>query len=100
MSYDLDSLKDNINITDGFNLLHHNSRSLLAEGRLPDYGVLLESINNPFHIIGLSETWLNLENTDDAVIEGFDHIYVVRPTDCSINNKETGGGLSFLLERV
>ena len=99
MSYDLDSLKHNINVTDGFNLLHHNSRSLLAEGRLPDYGVLLESIDNPFHIIGLSETWLNLENTDDAVIEGFDHIYVVRPTDCSINNKETGGGLSFFIRK-
>ena len=70
-------------MSDGFNLLHHNSRSLLTEGRMVNYEVLLDSINNPFHILGLSETWLKQENVNDVEIEGFDHIYVVRPTDGS-----------------
>ena len=95
MSYDIDSLKNNIHITDGFNLLHHNTRSLLTEGRMIDYGVLLDSINNPFHIIGLSETWLKQDNVNDVEIEGFEHIYLVRPTDGINSNKESGGGLSF-----
>ena len=99
MSYDIDSLKNNISIDDGFNLLHHNTRSLLTEGRITDYGVLLHSINNPFHILGLSETWLKQENVNDAEIEGYEHIYLVRPTDGSNNNnnREIGGGLSFFI---
>ena len=81
MSYDIDSLKNNINIDDGFNLLHHNTLSLLTEGRMVDYGVLLDSINNPFHILGLSETWLKLENVNNAEIEGYEHIYSIRPSN-------------------
>ena len=99
MSYDIDSLKNNIHITDGFNLLHHNTRSLLTEGRMIDYGVLLDSINNPFHIIGFSETWLNQDNVNDAEIEGFEHIYLVRPTDGINSDKESGGGLSFFIRQ-
>ena len=99
MTYDIDSLKNNIHITDGFNLLHHNTRSLLTEGRMIDYGVLLDSINNPFHIIGLSETWLKQDNVNDVEIEGFEHIYLVRPTDGINSNKESGGGLSFFIRQ-
>ena len=95
ISYDIDSLKDNISIADGLNLLHHNTRSLLTEGRMTDYGVLLHSINNPFHIMGLSETWLKQENVNDVEIEGYEHIHLDRPTEGINYNKETGGGLSF-----
>ena len=98
-SYDIDSLKTNINLDDGFNLLHHNSRSLLAENRMVNYEVLLDSINNPFHILGLSETWLKPENVNDVEFDDYDHIYIVRPIDGNNDNKETGGGLSFFIRK-
>ena len=62
MPYDLDSLKNNIKLDDGFNIFHHNSRSLLCEDRLVNYGVILDSINNPLHLIGFTETWLILKS--------------------------------------
>ena len=55
-SYDLDSLRNNLNINNGFNILHHNTRSLLAEGRLDEYNFILNMLNNPFHILAFSET--------------------------------------------
>ena len=98
MSYDIDSLKNNIKLDNGFNVLHHNSRSLLAEGRLTDYGILLESIDNPFHILGLTETWLKPNNANNVEIEGFEYIHSIRPTD-SVSDKESGGGLSFFIKQ-
>ena len=53
-AYDLDSLKDKISLSNGFNLWHHNSRSILKEGRKDEYDILLESINNPFHVMAFS----------------------------------------------
>ena len=35
MSYDIDSLKNNIKLDNGFNVLHHNSRSLWQRVGLP-----------------------------------------------------------------
>ena len=72
MPYDLDSLKNNIKLDDGFNIFHHNSRSLLTEDRLVNYGVLLETINNPIHIIVFTETWLKSDNVDSVEIEGYE----------------------------
>ena len=70
--------------------MHHNSRSILTEGRIEEYEVLLEAIDNPFHIIAFSETWLKDENVNTVSFEGYEHIYLTRPTD--------GGGLSFFVE--
>ena len=85
MTYDVDSLKGNIRIDKGFNLMHHNSRSILAEGKMEEYDILLETIDNPFHILAFSETWLKEENVNNISFEGYEHIYITRPTD--------GGGL-------
>ena len=90
MAYDTDSLKSNIRIDKGFNIMHHNSRSILAEGKMEEYEVLLETIGNPFHILAFSETWLKEENVNNINFDGYEHIYLTRPTD--------GGGLSFFVK--
>ena len=77
-AYDTDTLKGNISINDGFNLLHHNSRSILKEGRMDEYELLLESINNPFHIMAFSETWLRSDNVDRVRFQDFEHVYNIR----------------------
>ena len=95
MAYDIDSLKGNISKTDGFNLWHHNSRSILKEGRMDEYEILLESINNPFHIMGFSETWLKIDNVDRVGFQDFDHVYNIRPLYDDMLEKEARGVLSF-----
>ena len=93
---DIDTLKNNVKLDDGFNILHHNSRSLLAGGKLENYGVLLETNENPFHVIGLTETWLRPDNANTIDLEGYEHIYAVRS---EINDsKNWGGGLSFFIK--
>ena len=98
MAYDIDRLKGNISISDGFNLWHHNARSILKEGKLDEYELLLESINNPFHIMAFSETWLKTSNCDRASFQDFDHIYNIRPLNGEIDDKEGGGGLSLFIK--
>ena len=93
-TYDLDTLKGNINANDGFNLMHHNSRSLLAEGRVEDYEVLLDSLNSPFHVLGFSETWLKLEDIGNVSFYGYEHVYSDRPVSTrneDSEDKEAGG---------
>ena len=97
--YDLETLKDNISIENGFNLLHHNARSLLTEGKLDEYGVLMDSLGNPFHILGFSETWLHPENVNVANFEGYEHVYNVRPP-LPDNDRRTGEELSLVLRNV
>ena len=98
-AYDIDSLKNNISLlNNGFNLMHHNSRSLLTEGRVEEYEVLLDSVNNSFHILALSETWLKVDNVDNVIFYGYEHIYNLRPISDNNEDKDTGGGLSFFIK--
>ena len=88
-----DSLKGNISVTDGFNLWHHNSRSILKEGRMDEYEILLNSTNYPFHIMAFSETWLRNDNVDRVCFQDYEHVHSIRPLNNDIDNKEAGGGL-------
>ena len=97
-SYDLDSLRNNLNINNGFNILHHNTRSLLAEGRLDEYNFILNMLNNPFHILAFSETWLKSDNANNILIEGFEHVFIVRPP-VGNNLRNVGGGLSLFIKQ-
>ena len=93
MAYDTDTLKGNFSITDGFNLWHHNSRSILKEGRIDEYDMLFETINNPFHIMAFSETWLKIDNVDRVSFQDYDHVYNIRPLNGGIDEREAGGGI-------
>ena len=98
MAYDLDTLKGNISTSDGFNIWHHNSRSILKEGRMDEYEMLLESIENPFHILAFSETWLKVDNVETVSFQDYDHVYCIRPLDGGIDDREAGGGLSLFMK--
>ena len=56
-SYTLNNFSDsNITKCKSFNLFHHNSRSILSEGRLDEYSVMLKEIDNPFQMLAITET--------------------------------------------
>ena len=59
-----DFYKSNINKNDSLNIFHNNARSILSDGRMDDYKDLLGYINNPFHILAFTETWLRPDNVD------------------------------------
>ena len=44
----VDFYKSNINNDKSLNIMHNNSRSLLKEGRMDEYNILLDYIKNPF----------------------------------------------------
>ena len=87
-AHDIDTLKGNISISEGFNLWHHNSRSILKEGKMDEYEMLLGSINNPFHIMAFSETWLRYDNVDRVSFKDYDHLYNIRPSNHSTDEKK------------
>ena len=91
-----DFYKSNIN-DNSFNIMHNNSRSLLKEGRIDEYEILLDYIKNPFHILAFTETWLMPENMNTANFEGYDCSHVIRPTDNHFDFKEKGGGISIFI---
>ena len=82
------------------NLMHHNVRSILSEGKLGEINKLLHDINNPFHIIAFTETWLCSDNFDQAKFDQFEHIYKIRPTDNQFDMKNRGVGYQFSLGRI
>ena len=57
-SYTIDEFRDiNICTSKAINIMHHNSRSILSQGKLDNYEDFLDLLGDPFDIIGLSETW-------------------------------------------
>ena len=98
-SYTIDELKDtNINTSGGFNIMHHNCRSILSHGKLDNYYNLLDLLGNPFDIIGLTETWLNASNVNTPMFNEYkyNHVYQTRTLD-NFESKERGGGLSLFI---
>ena len=59
-SYTPETFSGNIDSKGSLNILHHNVRSNLTEGKKDEIDLLLNTINNPFHILAYTETWLNL----------------------------------------
>ena len=71
-AYDMDTFESSgITNNGSLNIMHHNSRSILTEGRMDDYNILLDTINNPFHVMGFSETWLNKSNSGSVTFDGY-----------------------------
>ena len=96
--YTIDELRDiNISKQGNFNIMHHNCRSILSEGKLDEYDTMLKSLKNPFHIIGLTETWLNTDNADTVILNDYNHIFKIRPIDDN-EFKDQGGGISLFIK--
>ena len=97
-SYTPESLRDNIDTKGTLNIYHHNVRSILADGRKDEIDIMLDTINNPFHILAFTETWLKHDNCETISFNDYEHIYKIRPIDHLLDTKESGGGLSIFIK--
>ena len=96
-TYDMnDFYKSKVGKTNSLNIFHNNARSILSDSRLDDYNTLLDYINNPFHILAFTETWLKSDNKDLVIFKGYKECHLIRPIDEHFDFKESGGGYLFL----
>jgi hypothetical protein len=73
---------------ESLSIFHVNIRSLRKN--FSKLVLLLDSIDNKFNLIILTETWLKSHNADLFKIEGYDHEHITRST--------TGGGVSIYIK--
>ena len=85
-------------MNNSLNIIHNNARSILTDGRMDDYNNLFDYINNPFHILAFTETWLRSDNVDNVIFEGYNDIHFLRPRDEQFDFKESGGGISVFIK--
>ena len=98
-SYTPESLCGKINTKGTLNIFHQNVHSILKDGRKEDIDIMLDTINNPFHILAFTETWLKLDNLGTVKFKDYEHIYKIRPMDNHFDMKERGGGLSIFIKK-
>ena len=55
-SYTPESLCGKINTKGTLNIFHQNVHSILKDGRKEDIDIMLDTINNPFHILAFTKT--------------------------------------------
>ena len=99
-SYTPETFCDNIDSKGSLNILHHNVRSILKEGRKDEIDILLNNINNPFHILAYTETWLKTDNVGSIYFNDYEHVYNIRPIDNFFDMKNSGGGVSFFIKKI
>ena len=75
------------------NIMHHNARSILSEGRMDDYEHLFGTLNNSFHIFAFTETWFKSDNCHTVKFNGYNSSHMIRPVNVNDNNKTQGGGI-------
>ena len=71
-----------------FSIFHLNIRSLPKHHN--EFSCYLENFKVNFNVIGLTETWLKLENCDLYQLDGYNHINQCR-------NGRSGGGVSLFI---
>ena len=93
-----DFYKSDITMNNSLNIMHNNARSILTAGRIDDYNNLLDYINNPFHILAFTETWLRSDNVDRVIFKDYNDVHLLRPIDEQFDFKESGGGISVFIK--
>ena len=97
-TYTMDNFTRNANLnTHSLNILHHNSRSLMKEGKLNEYELFFKAINNPFKILIFTESWLTDCKINMCKLQDYSAVHLIRPTDQHIDFKERGGGISIFV---
>ena len=91
-------IKNIQNDQNSLNIFHNNARSILSDGRLEKYEVYLKHINNPFHILAFTESWLTDNSKHLCQFEGFVSEHLLRPTDNQFDFKSQGGGVSMFIK--
>ena len=75
--YSIDSFVRTFEILDNaLSLFHHNSRSILKEGRIDEYDYFFKAISYPFHVLTFTETWLTKNNSKYCSFEGYEPIHL------------------------
>ena len=98
-SFTVDTFKDfSPYISESLSLFHHNARSITTTGRIDEYEILFDMINNPFDILIFTETWLTRDKIDLCKFNGFQSFHHIRPIDNVFNLKEKGGGISIFIK--
>ena len=80
------------------NIFHQNIRSILKEGKKYEIDIMLNTIDNPFHILAFTETWLRPDNVGAVKFDDYEHVSKIRPTDKYFDMKKVGGGVSFFIK--
>ena len=80
------------------NIMHHNARSILTEGRMDDYDHLFGAIGNSSHILAFTETWLKSDTCDTVRFNGYNSSHIIRPLNINDNDKTQGGGISIFVK--
>ena len=65
---------------------------------MDEYDTLFKAINNPFHILVFTETWLKEENKHLCNFNGYTPEHILRPTDGQFDFKIRGGGVSIFIK--
>ena len=82
------------------NLMHHNARSILSEGRMDDYEHLFGAINNSFHILAFTETWLKREHCDTVILNRYNSRHNIQTQNVKDKNKAPGAEFLFLFKKI
>ena len=81
-THTIDNFTRNANLnSNSLNILHHNSRSIMKEGRLSEYELFFRAIENPFKILVFTETWLTECNLDICKFQIYSSLHLLRPVD-------------------
>ena len=100
-AHSIENFTRNANLnTNSLNILHHNSRSIMRDGRLSEYDLFFKSIENPFKILIFTETWLTESKMDTCKFQGYSPVHLLRPADQHIDFKEKGGGISIFVHNT
>ena len=70
---------ENENIEEKFSLLHLNIHVRSILNKFDSFKNLIDALNIPFQIIGLTETWLNDNNTDCFTMNNYEYFGSNRP---------------------
>ena len=90
--YSTDSFNQDAKIgNNSLNLFHNNAHSILKDGRKDEYDILLRAINNPFHIMAFTETWLTEKNKEFCQFDGYTPLHILRKVDEQFDLKSRGG---------
>ena len=87
-------IRDIQNNLNSLNLFHNNARSIMTESRRDKYESYFNHINNPFHILAFTETWLKEGNKQLCHFDGFSPEHLLRSTD----EQQRGGGVSMFIK--